>query len=635
MTDRIEQIGELLIQLQSSDFFEREEAVKNLGDCNQDEAVAGLVTALEDPNLGIRELAADFLIQIKSVIGAQLLIRFLGHEDIGTRNLAAEILMKIGKPAVQPLIDDLVDDDYDIRKFIVDILGIIGDEAAVGPLCERLSDNNLNVAISATEALGEIGSPEAIPALEKAYEQIEDARLQAVEALGKIGDPKILARLYNFLKTDDPMILYAVIEAIGHTGMMASVEYLMPLLDHEDTTISEVALRAIITISEANDGKLDYDLPLDRFIDYLFDSVKRKDERITDFILNRLPRWYGNNVVESVLDVVESLNEEDTDRLVEAFGQAGVSTSGIMLKKFPDVLPKARLVILDVFRKFVDEEIALKLVDYISDESPEVREKIAWVLGVSGSDEVLPALKKLARDEVGHVRRSAFRSLGWLCSEQNVDFLFTGLDDKYPDVREAAVGALIIAGGSKVAAKFTADLYHENTERQRLAVMALGMVGQAEVVEPLQKALNHPEASIRKSAINALAKINKDVDSDVLMISLNDENSGVRKAAISALMVIKGEKAAADIRFLLDDEDIWVRYHAINAIAETGCEQYGEYLHPYLNDEQDVIKIAVTKALAQLGCQEALSDIRKLSQEKNEDIAVVAREAVSSLEGTH
>ncbi|MBU8934586.1 MAG: HEAT repeat domain-containing protein [candidate division Zixibacteria bacterium] len=633
MTNGFDKIVELLAQLQSPDFFEREDAVKKLGEHDQDEAIAGLVTALDDPDMGIRELAADMLVQTKSQTGAHLLIRFLGHEDIGTRNLASEILIKIGQPAVQPLIDNLADDDYDIRKFIVDILGLIKDETAVDALCKSLWDDNSNVVVSATEALGEVGSPKCIPELIKVYERVEDARLQAVEAMGKIGDPGTLDTLFGYLETDDPMIKYASIEAIGFTGMLGSIEKLVPILDDNDTTIAEVALMAIINISAANNGRLDYDLPLDRFVEHLFDGVKRKDKRITDFILARLSCWYGKNVVESIVDVLDSVDEENSCRFIEALGQAGASASSVLLQKFPKATPQAKVIILDILKQYADENIAASLIKYADDEAPEVRARIAGVMGGSGSDKVLPTLKKMARDEVGHVRSAAFRSAGWLCSEQDVDFLLTGLDDPYPDVREAAVGALIIVGGTKVVAKLTADLYHEDIERQRLAVISLGMIGEAEVVEPLLKAASHPEASVRRSAICALTKIGHDVDTDLLLQALNDENSGVRKAAVSALIALKGESAVDNIRFLLDDGDVWVRYHTIITIAGTGQSQFGEYLRPYLRDDQDIIKIATTKALAQLGCREALSDIRELDGEKNEDLISAVREAVSSLEG--
>ncbi len=75
----MERIGELLSRLQSPDFFEREEAVKELGRYREDEAVAGLVLAIEDADLGIRELAADFLTEIKGETASELLCRFLAH----------------------------------------------------------------------------------------------------------------------------------------------------------------------------------------------------------------------------------------------------------------------------------------------------------------------------------------------------------------------------------------------------------------------------------------------------------------------------------------------------------------------------------------------------------------------------
>ena len=71
------------------------------------------------------------------------------------------------------------------------------------------------VVCSAAEALGEIGSETALPSLIEAYKSNEDVRLPVVESLGKIGGTKSLNYLIDYLQTDDPMILFAVIDAIG------------------------------------------------------------------------------------------------------------------------------------------------------------------------------------------------------------------------------------------------------------------------------------------------------------------------------------------------------------------------------------------------------------------------------------
>ncbi|MFH1374467.1 MAG: HEAT repeat domain-containing protein [bacterium] len=633
MSNVIERIGQLLTNLQSPDFYEREEAVKELGRYTEDEAVAGLVLALEDTDLGIRELAADVLGKMQGEIVSQLLIRFLAHGDIGTRNLAAEILVRIGAPAIQSLVEALESDDPDVRKFVVDVLGLIKDESAVKPLCKSLSDENDNVVCSAAEALGEIGSSKAISELVAAYQRCEDSRLQVIEALGKIGDPSSLDMLFGFLKTDDPVILYAAIEAIGNIGLKNSIEKLLAYLDHEDRTIAEAALTAIIDISIRHGGKIDCDLPLDKFSDFLFDGIKSRNSKITDFTLSRLTNWYGRDVMKSLLEVLDFVDEETLKHVSEIIEQIGPNATEPILKMFPRASSHTKLVLLEILRGFTDHEIAVRLTDFVDDPDPEIRRKIAHTLGLSGIVETSEVLKRLASDEVGHVRAAAFGALGWLCTEEDTDILFRGLEDKYVDVREAAMGALVVAGGPRVVAKFTADLYHQDAEKQRLAVTALGMIGETEVVEPLLKAVNHPEPEVRKSAINSLARIGQVPDVKLLSLALNDENTGVRKAAVTALITLRGEDAIPDIRFLLDDEDVWVCYHAITAIGSLGQSKHADLLLPFLKNDQDILKIAAIKALSQMGCRQVLPDIKGLQDEKNSDITKAVEMAVTSLEG--
>ncbi len=632
MSNIIDHISGLLSQLQSPDFYEREEAVRQLGTFTEDEAVAGLVMAIEDPDLGIRELAADLLSQMKGDIASQLLIRFLGHNDIGARNLAAEVLVRIGNATVGPLTAEIENDDHDVRKFIVDVLGLIGDPAAVDAICGRLHDENPNVICSAAEALGKIGSVEAVEPLLDAYDRVEDARLPALEALGKIGDRSALDRLYGFLKTMDPMITFAAIEAIGQIGDQQAVPKLMEYLECPDSSIAEAALVAIIDISLANNGRLDYDLPLDRFTDFLFDAIRNRNKKITEFTLGRLSHWYGNKVVSSLIDVLDSVDDTERKRIADVLEDAGPSATRTILDKFASASAITKTTLLEVVRQFADEDIGAGLIPYADDPDPEVRQRIAHVLGISGYLEAVPKLKQLAHDQVGHVRGAAFAALGWLCDESDIDFLMKGLDDPYGDVREAAMGAMIIVGGRRVIDKFTEDLFHDSIERQRLATTALGLIGDADVVEPLFKAVGHPEPTIRKQALNSLSRIRGVEDVDLIIPALSDESSSVRKAAITAIATLKGPNAVRDVRFLLDDEDVWVRYHTINTIGDFGQAEYSDVILPYLDDENDVIKIAAVKALAQMQSRASLPHLRRLRNDRNQDVVEAVDLAVGNLE---
>jgi HEAT repeat protein len=548
MSNVAEDIGGLLGKLQSPDFYEREEAVRELATYAEDEAVAGLVLAMEDPDLGIRELAANHLSKIKGATASRLLIRFLAHQDIGTRNLASEILVKIGAEAVMPLVDEIEVDDHDVRKFICDVLGLIRDPRAVPALRQRLWDDNANVVCSAAEALGEIGSEEAAPDLMAVAVKIEDARLPAIEAMGKIGSAQALGVLTGFTTSDDPILRYVSIEAIGKIGEPATVKHLATLLKHGDVGTGEAAMAAIIDISRQTGGQIDLDLPLDKYSEFLFEGIKNRNEAVTEFTLSRLSHWYGNTVIDGLLDVLDYVDEDRLRQITEILGEVGHRAAKSIVAKIGSSSKQLKLKLLDVVKLIADEEIGPDILPLAEHEDHEIRQKAAHILGISGYVGAVAALKRLAADENGHVRAAAYSALGWLCNDDDVDFIYRGLEDKYSDVREATVGALVIIGGPNVVKRFTQDLYHEDAERQRLAVTALGWIGEADVIEPLLNALNHPVASVRKSALGSLARIGNVADTAPIVVSLNDENSAVRKAAVSALMALRGADAISDIR---------------------------------------------------------------------------------------
>jgi len=70
---------------------------------------------------------------------------------------AVNSLVSIGKPAVEPLIEALGDEDEDVRSSAAGVLGKIGNARAVEPLIELLSDDGWGVSDAAKEALEKLG----------------------------------------------------------------------------------------------------------------------------------------------------------------------------------------------------------------------------------------------------------------------------------------------------------------------------------------------------------------------------------------------------------------------------------------------------------------------------------------------
>ena len=67
-----------------------------------------------------------------------------------------DALVKIGPPAVEPLIGLLKDENVFLRSFAAKSLGELGDKRAVQPLIEMLKDEDEEVRQSATRALDKL-----------------------------------------------------------------------------------------------------------------------------------------------------------------------------------------------------------------------------------------------------------------------------------------------------------------------------------------------------------------------------------------------------------------------------------------------------------------------------------------------
>ena len=98
-----------------------------------------------------------------------------------------EPLVGIEEPAVDPLIEDLKNQDYMVRSRAAETLGEIGDVRAVDPLIQALKDTHWPVQEGAAEALGEIGDARAVePLIQALKDESLGVQLYATEALKKM-----------------------------------------------------------------------------------------------------------------------------------------------------------------------------------------------------------------------------------------------------------------------------------------------------------------------------------------------------------------------------------------------------------------------------------------------------------------
>ncbi|HUX60188.1 MAG TPA: HEAT repeat domain-containing protein, partial [Ignavibacteriaceae bacterium] len=151
-------------KIKSDDPSVRSMAVEALINESLTDEVAEMVCSLvEDPDKGVRNSVDLMLVLNPSPQIPNMLVKYISSSNIATRNLAGEILLKIGVGSVNAMIEYLRLVNNDDKKFIVDILGLIGDEKAAPDIFELLQNNNNdNVVMACIEALGNLHYAEAI-----------------------------------------------------------------------------------------------------------------------------------------------------------------------------------------------------------------------------------------------------------------------------------------------------------------------------------------------------------------------------------------------------------------------------------------------------------------------------------------
>ena len=97
-----------------------------------------------------------------------------------------------------------------------------------------------------------------------------------------------------------------------------------------------------------------------------------------------------------------------------------------------------RMVALSGMFRFKEKMDLNLLMQFLSDDSPWVRRKVATLLGWNQIEGVLPILMEMSKDEDSKVRKAALFSLVTLYPEEGAQRLMEAMTDADPDIRKWA-----------------------------------------------------------------------------------------------------------------------------------------------------------------------------------------------------
>lgn len=283
----------LLEQLRAETWTARRQAAIALGRANPEQAIPALIGALTDPEASVRRAAAASLDLHKwrpSVVntdpaaaagyyvalrhwdkaanlGVAAIVPLLGClEDAAwdDRRAPTDALIKIGAPAVTPLIAALGHEESGVRHSAAYALGRIKPAPAEGEeleaqaqasdelkegLQDLLADKDESVRAAASRSLGLLGVTEAIALLVERLHDTPAVRVNAADALAMLGDEAI-ATLTHALSDDIPAVRAAVADALGNSKHVAAVGPLIDSLTDEQDSVRGASARSLTRLGD-------------------------------------------------------------------------------------------------------------------------------------------------------------------------------------------------------------------------------------------------------------------------------------------------------------------------------------------------------------------------------------------------
>ena len=420
-----------------------------------EEIVEKLCEMITDPDKGVRNTVSMKLAHNSNWHAAKYLVNYVSSDDISVRNLAGEILLKIGKPSID-ILDQrvLISNDVD-QKFILDLLGLIGDpsigKTALKVLIESECDN---VILACIEAIGNVKYEEAVQTLITFFDKSELYQPSIIEALGKIGGKNALSFMMTKYEEVDELTRFSIIEGLAAAGDDTTFFFLLNKLYE---TTGPLIWALIHSIAQLKD-RYGFDIPYDEKIrNLILRTISEGEEQFRNAAVSLALNFHDADTTDQLLKIygTDYMLDEDIKQNLFTNPQNVITKIPAIIKQQPEHLKDLLFLLNDIIEMNydsiksmslhnlndaltqcitdpdeevrrnaiellfkLDEEIALLFIDIMmEDENIWNRMKLVELIQYSKSPIAEDALLKLQNDEEQMVSETAKQILSERQSE--------------------------------------------------------------------------------------------------------------------------------------------------------------------------------------------------------------------------
>lgn len=285
--------------LDDPDEYVRKSAVHALGRlrARDPRALEGIRFALGDRSEQVVQEAVTQVQQAADAGAVDGLIRVLGRRERTLQNAASQALVRIGAPAVRPLLETFKDRNLR-RRVHNQVLRIIEDikGRAVEPLLGALEDENQYVRAYAVALLGRLGDERAVEPLLRLF--LTDPRLQETVAntLPRLEERGVLEAPSGDRDVQLPREVAAAFRKLASTP--EALQALRAAVAGGNPKVRKFALRALFEVEGA------------RAKETLLGLLRDEDAEVQRLAIRLLGKLHDKTVIEPLLALLKGANPQ-------------------------------------------------------------------------------------------------------------------------------------------------------------------------------------------------------------------------------------------------------------------------------------------------------------------------------------
>ncbi len=589
--------------LRSSREEERIEALRQIVEHNLDIDPGLMAPLLGDSGWRVRKEAVECYLTVFAPNRDPREIVSLLHSDdnAGLRNAAMEILVRLGSSAVPALKEEMASDDQDVRKFVVDIMGEIGDETCIGSLIHALQDADANVRTAAVENLGKIKARDAVPALLDAMSEDDFGwRFTILEALCSIGERIPVGPLVPF--RNDPLLRKALFDCLGRVGDLDAIDLLIEGLNDAPRKTREAAVVGLANLRE----------------------------NYPDEVAAALNALGDRGVARPLVDLLENRDQGVRMAAIEVLGLIG--DGSVAERLLPLVADEAcaqtALQALDNF----GEDVLCDMVSRNLGRDPDQDIYLVYLAGTGQCAAVADRIIGGLTHDEEQMRMVTARSLAAIGGPECISSLIDALRVSSPDLMEVIVDALGKIGERFPEQVFQAVAALTDDSRDAIragAVQILGRLGGPDCHARISLAFKDESARVRQAALGTLDSLPGEERDTLLKLALTDEDAEVRALAARNLGEWGSESMVETLAPALADEDLWVRANAVRSLGKINSERALTLICQALEDSVGLVAIAALETLGAIGGPEVDEALEKALSHPDEEVVKAALQALA------